>query len=126
MATTVTTLLQTHDRVQQNCFQYLWNTYPQTRRTFWHTSNELAPYPKEKESDFKKRIFYRKAIGVLPGVTDLVWYWKGCLYVFDVKVGNDVISESQHLFVDAIEAQGGKFYEINNLEQFKNVVDKLV
>jgi len=125
MATTPTTLLQ-HDRVQQECFNYLWNKYPETRHTFWHTSDELKPHKGESDSNFKKRIFYRKAIGVLPGVTDLVWYWKSVLYLFDIKLEGDRISEDQHVFINSIKEQGGEFYEINNVEQFIKIVDDVL
>lgn len=67
----------------------------------------------------------RKAIGVLPGVTDLVFYWKGILYMFDIKIGNDTLSEEQLSFIAANIEQGGQFFEINSLEEGKSIIDSI-
>lgn len=105
-----------HDRLQQECYQWLWNTYPEVRRCFWHTPNG-GNYTIREHS-------YRKAIGVLAGVTDLVFYYKKILYMFDIKLKGDRLSDEQKLFIEAIEAQGGKFFEINNFGEFKNIIDR--
>jgi hypothetical protein len=58
---------------------------------------------------------------LLPGVWDLVFYWKTCLYIFDVKVGKDKLSENQIRFRDNVISQGGQAHEINELDQFINI-----
>lgn len=115
-----------HDRVQQECWMYLWNTYSQTRRTLWHTPNEQRPIKGESHTSFMRRISQAKAAGVLEGVWDLVWYWKGTLHIFDVKLDGDYIKPAQKQFRDAIVAQGGAWYEINNVDQFKKIVDGII
>lgn len=67
----------------------------------------------------------RKAIGVLAGVTDLIFYWKGVLYMFDIKIGNDTLSAEQLSFIAANIEQGGQFFEINSLEQGKEIIDAI-
>ncbi len=111
-----------HDRIQQECWIYLWNTYPQTRRLLWHTPNELRPYPKENERQFMIRLSQAKAIGVMKGVWDLVFYWKGVLYIFDIKIGNDRLSEEQLDFERQVIAQGGKSFIIESTQQFKDII----
>ncbi len=108
-----------HDKLQKECFEYLWNYHPATRRTFWHTPNTQRPYPGESKRGYIIRLKQAEAIGVLAGVTDLVFYWSGCLYMFDIKIGADTLSEAQKKFIAANVAQGGKFTEIENIEQFK-------
>lgn len=115
-----------HDRLQQECGNYLWNTYPQTRLTFFHPANEAIKHKAETMQEFKLRLAQRKAIWVLSGVTDLVWYWQGTMYLFDVKVGNDRLSKEQKDFIAAMEKQGAKFYEVNNLEEFKTIADLIL
>ncbi len=115
-----------HDRLQQEMGSLLWNKYPQTRRTFFHPANETAPYPGESKRDFVLRLAQRKAIWILPGVTDFVWYWDGVLYIFDCKVGKDKVSDPQKEFIAAIVAQGGKFYEIRELSVFATIVDAII
>ncbi len=112
-----------HDKLQQKCFVWLWNNYPETRRTFWHTPNEQRRYPGETERHHISRIVQAKSIGVLKGVVDLVWYWKGKLHCFDIKVGADSLSDDQRLFLQAIIAQGGTFTEVRSEDDFKVFVN---
>lgn len=139
--------LQKHDRIQQEIFVYLWNRYPEMRYTMWHTPNEFKQdfkfileyffsFVKNKvevdklESKLKHRAMLaavrRKNIGVLSGVTDLVFYRKGVLYIFDVKVGKDTLSDSQKEFIKAIVKQGGQFYEINSVEEGISIIERIM
>lgn len=115
-----------HNRLQQECFNYLWNTYPILRRKFWHTPNESPRLPNESITDHRMRIAKSKAIGVLPGVLDLVLYFRGILYIFDVKLPGDSIKPAQRSFIDAIISEQGQFFEINNLADFKAYIDEIM
>lgn len=130
-----------HDRLQSQCFLHLWNFYPESRHLCWHTPNELIPTPTlcvdplkgetalsyikrckdEYMSTYVRKLSVMKAIGVLKGVVDLVFYWGGVLYLFDIKLENDRLSNDQKLFIQSVIAQGGRFDEINDLEQFKAI-----
>lgn len=106
---------QTHDRLQAECFQWLWNTYPETRYCCFAVINEMKHAGNNRAFNVAKL----KAVGMLPGVWDMLFYWKGVLYAFDIKVGKDKLSEKQVKFKEAIEKQGGICYEIRTFEQFK-------
>ncbi|MDP3561711.1 MAG: hypothetical protein Q8R83_06010 [Legionellaceae bacterium] len=147
-----TTLPMSHDRIQQECFKWLWNQYPNIRRTFFHCPNEYAPggeYMEREIRGYLKRVqklvpgwlqtifssakkdhiiklSQRKAIGLLPGVTDLVFYYQGVLYMFDIKIGKDSLSDAQLDFIAAMEDQGGKFYEIESLIQFQSIIQEII
>lgn len=116
----------THDRLQQECFIYFHNTYPELRKTLWHTANEFKRPKSMSVTEHAREMGRRKAIGVVSGVTDLLWYHKGILHCFDIKIGYDKLSNDQVEFIHAIETNGGKFYEINNKEQFIDVVTKVL
>ena len=141
----------THDGIQQKVYEYIWNNYPQARRCFWHTPNELTPDtfvqmavkgelardPKKFLPQWIKNILFswqqnfviklskRKSIGVLAGVTDLVLYWKGTLYMMDIKIGRDCLSEAQQKFIAANIQQGGVFKEIGSVEEGIIFVDSI-
>lgn len=115
-----------HDALLAKCFQYTWNKYPQTRYCCFHVTNELRPDKGETKQQFIIRLAQAKAIGVVAGVMDLLFYWKGTLYAFDVKVGKDRLSLSQKDFIKAVEGQGGKCFEINNFEQFISIFDSIL
>lgn len=113
---------ETHDRLQAECFKWMWNTYPQTRKCCFAVPNEQAllgfvPAP------MKPRILgAMKSIGLVPGVYDLLFYWRGVLYGFDAKVGRDRLSDEQTKFAQAIEAQGGKCFTFGSVDEFKGMI----
>lgn len=112
----------THDRLQQECYMYFHNTYPELRYTLWHTPNEFKRPKSMTVKEHVMELARRKAIGVVAGVTDLCWYHNGTLFIFDIKIGYDKLSEEQIKFIKAIESHGGKFFEINSLDQFKYII----
>lgn len=113
--------LLSHNQLQQKCFLWAYGTYPQLRKLFWHTPNELPRRPKESDRAYVIRLNQRKAIGVVPGVLDLVFYFRCRLYVFDFKVGKDTLSSDQKEFIERVVEQGGEAYEIKSFEQFQEV-----
>lgn len=115
-----------HDRLQQECYTHLWNQYPATRRTCWHTPNEFHRQKGMTAKEHMIIISQRKAIGVLSGVVDLTWYWKGTLYMFDIKIGRDTLSVAQADFITANVSQGGVFHEISTLYQFQSIVSEIM
>jgi hypothetical protein len=124
MSQTATTLK--HDQLQSKCYLWAHNTYPPLRKKFWHTPNELPRIKGETQQQYLHRLNQRKAIGVVPGVLDLVFYYKTVLHVFDFKVGNDKLSDDQLEFIDQIKAEGGKEYEIRTVEQFQEIFKSIV
>ena len=67
-----------------------------------------------------------KSMGHVKGVLDYEVYYKGCLHVFDFKVGKDKLSPEQKAHISAIESQGGKGYEIRSLEQFQKIIENIL
>lgn len=136
-----------HDKIQQEIFMYCWNTYPQSRYCMWHTPNEFKkdsflidkvieyfkgklPYYfinlfKDHHQQFIIQLAKRKAIGVLKGVPDLTLYYRGVLYTFDVKIGHDKLSPEQIRFINTAAKNGGQFYEINSIDQGKQIIDQI-
>jgi hypothetical protein len=110
-----------HDQLQQKCFLWAYGTYPHLRKLFWHTPNELPKRTGESQKAYVIRLNQRKAIGVVSGVLDLVFYYRGRLYAFDFKVGQDKISPDQAEFIRQVVGQGGEAYEIRTFEQFKSI-----
>lgn len=116
----------THNKLQQECFLWAWGTYPKLRKLFWHTPNDLPKRPGESQRAFLIRLNQRKAIGVVPGILDIVFYFRCRLYVFDFKVGNDSLSTDQQMFISQVIEHGGEAYEIRDAETFKHVFRKIV
>lgn len=115
-----------HNQLQSKCFLWAWNNYPETRQLLWHTPNEIRPFPGETQAKLSLRIAQAKSIGMVPGVLDLVFYWKGCLHVFDIKLGLDRLSGQQRHFIGQVEDNGGKSYIISDFEQFCRIFTEIV
>lgn len=67
-----------------------------------------------------------KTTGLVPGVFDLLFYWKNCLYCFDIKIGKDKLSENQVKFMLAVSKNGAFCCEIHTFEQFKGNIERIV
>lgn len=112
--------MQSELQLQAQCFQWLWNTYPETRLLCWHVTNEMKPnavqtgtknggkpdYALESTSSFRRRIAQAKAAGLVPGVWDLHFLWKGTLHLIELKVGNNRLSNEQMAFARKTEDHG--------------------
>lgn len=114
-----------HDRLVSECFLYTWNQFEDTRRLVFHPNNETRPFKGESQAAYMKRLSLNFALGVVAGVLDLVFYWKGRLHVFDIKIGNDRVSKEQQEFAEQVVKNGGTAHTIINLEQFKEVFLRL-
>ena len=107
----------THDKLQSDCFIWFHNTYPKLRGLMWSTYNN----PKNAAHGA-----YLKSIGMVKGVHDMQFYYNGVLYGFEFKVGSDKLRPEQIKWGKQIEMQGGEWYEIRSVEEFKQIVkDKL-
>jgi len=83
--------------------------FPQLRGMVWHTKNEsfirrIAIQDGEKwrvESDYEleqrkmREGSVNKAMGMLPGVPDILFIWKGKLHGIELKVDGGVVSPAQ-------------------------------
>lgn len=109
---------ETEDVLQAKCFQWHWNKYPAQRRTLWHIPNGGQRNAREGAKF--------KAMGVVAGVADLHWLYKGRLFVFELKVGSNTLSEAQKQWRAAVVPAGALWFEIRSLEQFQEVIKQAV
>jgi len=108
-----------HEKLQSECFSWMWNTFPHLRRLCWTTINS---HPKWGA----REISILKPVGLVKGVTDLVFYYKNRLYAFDIKIGADKFKKEQLEFISRVREQGGDGWEIRDLETFKNLILKIL
>ena len=85
-----------HDKLQQQCFVFMWNTYPKLRQLFWCTFNDIKHVEKIIGALMKIKLSAKvrsiilskmKSIGMVKGVVDFMFYYNRVLYVMDFKVG---------------------------------------
>ena len=111
-----------HNQLQSACHLWLWNTFPSLRYLSHANINNLTT----ETPDARIQMAKLKAIGLVRGVLDYELYYRGVLYCFDFKVGYDKLSLEQLEFIDQIEKQGGKCYEIRSVEEFKKIITEIV
>lgn len=139
-------------QLQAKCFQWAWNTFPETRKCLWHVTNECKPYPPETAFEYTKRmglsetpenwmhraypgetkksfsirVAKMKAAGLVPGVYDLHFQWGGQLYVFELKVGHNKQSPEQEEWGRIMRLQGARTFEIRYFEEFEEQFSLIV
>lgn len=67
-----------------------------------------------------------KAIGVNKGTTDLIFYFKGVMYAWDIKVGRDKLRPEQITFIGKVKEQGGNGCEIRSFEEFQTKIEDIL
>lgn len=105
-------------QLQADCFQWHWNNYPDLRRLLWAVPNGGARSKVEAAQ--------LKASGVVAGVFDLHFFYCEQLYIFELKVGNNVKSKAQEDWEKIMVAEGAIAFEIRTLEEFQNKIISIV
>lgn len=131
-------------QLQAVCFQWAWNTFPETRQLLFHVTNEVKPHPPETDEHAKARgcpvqykypgetfkelsirIAKMKAAGLVPGVADLVFLWSP-VHVFELKVGYNSLSAEQLKFKEMVQGHGGNWWEIRDADVFKVIFSSII
>lgn len=97
MLTTLTTLppfktmkdpkQQSEIQLQAECYQWSYNHYPATRKLMFHVPNG--------GSRSKIEGMQLKASGVVSGIPDMLFLWKGRLHAFELKTLTGTVSDAQ-------------------------------
>lgn len=120
----------THDQLQHKCFDWLWNAHPELRRLFWGTFNDIKTVEAIIGNIGNKRrsiiLSKMKSLGMVKGIVDFMFYYNNTLHVMDFKVEGDRLSEEQKDHIAQVEKQGGKGYEIRSLEEFQEIILRIV
>lgn len=111
---------QSHDQLQSEAHRWLWNTYPNLRYLFHSNFNNLTDY-KGTQQD-RIRMAKLKSLGLVKGVYDQEFLFKGKMYFFDAKLPNDKLSKEQSEFAAQNESHGAKCYTYSTLTEFKNII----
>lgn len=103
-------------QIQASCVMWLWNTHPQTRGLFFSVTNN---------SEHIARAMQRKAVGLIPGVSDCLFIWSGQLYCFEFKT--EIGRQSPHQIEWECKAvnQGAKYYIIRSLPVFIDRIETI-
>lgn len=114
--------MPTHDQIQAACHLWMWNSYPELRMLFHANFNNLST----ETQDARILMSKLKHKGLVTGILDYEFYYRGVLHVFDFKVGYDKLSVEQLEHIRQVEAHGGKGYEVRSLEEFQSLIRMII
>jgi hypothetical protein len=108
------------ERLQQECFRWFWNTYPQYRGLLFHVPNGGTRNSREAAK--------LKTMGVVRGVSDFILLFDGTAYCIELKRpdGKGSQSKSQKGWESTVRDNGFRYYVINSLKNFQGLVSIMV
>lgn len=108
-------------RIQAECYQYFWNTYPQYRGLYFAVPNENTRADSNIISGAQ-----RKAMGVYHGVSDTIMLIpRGGFHGLCIEYKDEHGRQSPHqvAWQTLVESQGYKYCLCRSLAQFKEIVE---
>lgn len=112
------------NRLQSDCFLHAHNTYPSIRGLLFKITNESPKLPGETTKQFVARLSRAHAMGLIPGVCDLLLIHP--LTCFEFKLPTGVQSPEQIAWQILVQANGIPYHIIRSLEQFQEIFRRIV
>lgn len=107
----------TEAQIQSACVMWLWNNYPQTRGLFFAVTNN---------SEHAVRALQRKSLGLVAGVSDCLFMWKGKTYCFEFKTPKGKLSEAQGVWGARVTTHGFPYIVIRDIETFQEQIEAII
>ena len=108
----------TEDQIQADIFQYAWNHLPQTRRLLF-----AVPNGGNRDIREAKKL---QATGVVPGIPDLIFVWKGRAYGIEVKKISGHVSANQQKVHETWAEDGAPVYVVWSAIQGIKVIEDIL
>lgn len=109
---------KSENRIQQECFIWFWNTYPEFRKLLFAVPNGGARSAQEGK--------LLKMTGVVAGVSDMLLMIKGKTYCFELKNTYGKQSKVQKDWEYRVKKQGFDYYVVRSLNEFQTYVNKII
>jgi hypothetical protein len=109
---------ESEDALQQKCYFWFWNTYPNLRGLLFHVPNGGSRNAREG-AKFKQ-------IGVFAGVSDLLFMFDGKTHCIELKNEKGSQSTKQLFWQKRVEENGFNYYIIRTLEDFQKLIKTIV
>jgi hypothetical protein len=103
--------------IQQECFMWHWNTYPEERGRLFHANNN---------GKNRSHGAVLKGMGVVAGVADLCYLMPGGRAAFiEMKAPGGKQSRAQKDWQSSVESAGFKYLIATSLDEFKAALAEL-
>ena len=104
-------------RLQKSCFAWAVFKHPNTRGLLCYNLNNSANARAGRMN---------RELGLTPGRSDLVLYWKGKAYMFELKAPLGRQTPSQKEWQNLIEEQGFNYFIIRTLDDFMRIFEQII
>lgn len=108
---------QSESQLQAQCVTWLWNEHPKTRGLFFAVTNN---------SEHVARAMQRRSVGLVSGVSDCLFMWKGKTYCFEFKTETGRQSERQKSWEAKVVDHGFKYMIIRDIDYFQRVIELIL
>ena len=105
------------DKLQQDCFKWHWNNYPEYRTLLFHVKNEGA---KNKVTAYRDKLK-----GLITGVSDLIYLYNGKTYLIELKTPIGKQSKNQIKWQNIVTEHDFSYSVIRTIEEFKELIHKI-
>ena len=103
-------------KIQSQIFQWHWNNYPKERGLLCYNLNNSA-----NKIDGNRN----KALGLIKGRSDMVYYYKGSAIMLELKTAKGKQSKEQIQWQELLESNGFCYLVLRSLEEFKQFKEQL-
>ena len=110
--------MKTESKIQQEILMWYKNNFCLKQH---NPQNIIFSVPNESKS--KRETLQKMAIGMMPGVSDLIIIQSDQVLFIEVKTPTGTQSKSQKRFQYLVEALGYKYYLVRSLEDFKTIIE---
>lgn len=105
-------------QLQAQCWQWTWNTYPETHRL-------LFAVPNGGNRSITEAMQF-KASGLVPGIPDLVMVLHGKVYAFELKIPGGVLSKDQKVVHPAWAPHVAGLWVIWSFLEFQTIFNEIM
>jgi hypothetical protein len=110
-------MYETEEALQAACYTWAHNSIPEIRGLLCYNLNNSAN---------ARAAAVNKGMGLQPGRSDLVLYWKGTATMIEMKLPGENQRPVQKEWQAKIEAHGFKYYIVYSLDQFQELTKKVL
>ena len=109
--------MKSEARIQQEIVMFFNNEYPELRGCLCYNNNNSAGGLRGKLNKF---------LGVVKGRSDMVLYYKSFSVMIELKTEKGRQSDHQRDWQYLMKQQGFEYYIIRSLDEFKELINKII
>ena len=100
-------------RLQAQCAQWFWNTYPSERRMLIHVDNNSSNAIEGNR---------KKAMGVVRGPSDFIFIVEQAVIFIELKTESGAQKPEQIDFMEKVMDRGHSYIIVRDFETFKSII----